>query len=204
MKICQKKKENMSNKGNSKIIVNKKNIKAKKYQKFLQAYQSYIQKIKKTIKNKKDEEKQNFIISKYYDILNNMQDLSEFLDSIKEQFCLNCESNFNNSKSIKLPCGCCMCNIECIINAFTSFNKLEGINLFCCVCSHIYKPEELYQFAIMGQLYSKAVFNTKEPKTYLYLNLEKKLLLEVYFLENINFYFFLFLLLKKFCLCIGK
>ena len=145
----QKKKENKTNKGNSKIIVNKKNIKAKKYQKFLQAYQSYIQKIKKTIKDKKDEEKQNFIISKYYDILNNMQDLSEFLDSIKEQFCLNCESNFNNSKSIKLPCGCCMCNIECIINAFTSFNKLEGINLFCCVCSHIYKPEELYQLGLI-------------------------------------------------------
>ena len=57
-----------------------------------------------------------------------------------------------------------------LVAPFPTFVKGKKMVVLDIGASNENSPEELYQFAIMGQLYSKAVFNTKEPKTYLLSN----------------------------------
>ena len=57
-----------------------------------------------------------------------------------------------------------------LISPFPTFVKGKKMVVLDIGASNENSAEELYQFAIMGQLYSKAVFNTQEPKTYLLSN----------------------------------
>ena len=57
-----------------------------------------------------------------------------------------------------------------LVSPFPTFIKGKKMVVLDIGASNENSAEELYQFAIMGQLYSKAVFNTAEPKTYLLSN----------------------------------
>ena len=57
-----------------------------------------------------------------------------------------------------------------LVSPFPTFVKGKKMVVLDIGASNENSAEELYQFAIMGQLYSKAVLNTKEPITYLLSN----------------------------------
>ena len=57
-----------------------------------------------------------------------------------------------------------------LIAPFPTFIKGKKMAVLDIGASNENSPEELYQFAIMGQLYVKAVLGTKEQKTYLLSN----------------------------------
>ena len=130
--IVQKKKVEINNKKSKFINDDEKNI-----------FKNYLKTIKEKIKEKSEKERQNIIVNEYNNLLN-----KELFIKVKETICLNCEENIVRKK-IKLPCGCYICNDECLADAFTGFNSLENKNSFYCICSHFYSIHELYELGLI-------------------------------------------------------
>jgi hypothetical protein len=130
--IVQKKKEEINNKKSKFINDDEKNI-----------FKNYLKTIKEKIKGKSEKERQNLIVNEYSNLLN-----KELLIKVKETICLNCEENIVGKK-IKFPCGCYVCDDECLVDAFTGFNSLENTNSFYCICSHFYSIHELYELGLI-------------------------------------------------------
>jgi hypothetical protein len=130
--IVQKKKVEINNKKSKFINDDEKNI-----------FKNYIKTIKEKIKEKSEKERQNIIVNEYSNLLN-----KELFIKVKETICLNCEENIVRKK-IKLPCGCYICDDECLVDAFTGFNSLENKNSFYCICSHFYSSHELYELGLI-------------------------------------------------------
>ena len=87
-------------------------------------------------------------------ILKNNIDMNKYLSVIKRNICLNCQKQINTGEFIiEIPCKCCFCSLNCLKLLFSKdiiLNKLSS--KLCCFCTHIYKPNELYQ---LGQYFQK-------------------------------------------------
>ena len=87
-------------------------------------------------------------------ILKNNIDMNKYFSVIKRNICLNCQKQINTGEFIiEIPCKCCFCSLNCLKLLFSKdiiLNKLSS--KLCCFCTHIYKPNELYQ---LGQYFQK-------------------------------------------------
>ena len=66
--------------------------------------------------------------------------INDFISKIQNTICISCykvSQNFDNISHIKLPCGCTLCNVECLCKYLVKL-PLNTFQQFACVCGKVY------------------------------------------------------------------
>ena len=66
--------------------------------------------------------------------------INDFISKIQNTICISCykvSQNFDNISHIKLPCGCMLCNVDCLCKYLVKL-PLNTFQQFVCVCGKVY------------------------------------------------------------------